>query len=109
MGSELFLLHKFNYYRMNLQHRIDLLIRLGEYILSDDEAWQQAKEKAGQENSWFIPEFVDLATKILPGHFCKKIYWKNGQHNYQLNKLQTTQTSNSWHCHGRQYPAGWFS
>ncbi|MGQ0739456.1 MAG: acyl-CoA reductase [Bacteroidota bacterium] len=57
---------------MNLQHRIDLLVRLGEYISANGKAWQQAKEKAGQENGWFIPEFVELATKNITRSFLQK-------------------------------------
>lgn len=57
---------------MNLQRRIELLSRLGQYIFSDDEAWQHAKEKAGYENGWFTPEFVNRATEAIAGSFLKK-------------------------------------
>ena len=57
---------------MNLQQRIDLLTRLGNYMLSDDPAWQQAKEKASYENGWFIPEFIELAIKNIAENFLKK-------------------------------------
>jgi hypothetical protein len=57
---------------MNLPYRIDLLARLGDYILSDDEQWLQAKEKAGYENGWFIPEFVDLAANTIACSFLQK-------------------------------------
>ena len=33
---------------MNLQHRIDLLVRLGQYILSADEEWLECKETVDQ-------------------------------------------------------------
>lgn len=57
---------------MNLQHRIYLLSRLGEYILSNNAEWQKAKEQAGLENGWFIPEFVDLASKNIALSFLQK-------------------------------------
>jgi hypothetical protein len=57
---------------MNLQQRIDLLSRLGEYILSDSEIWQQAKKKAGEENNWFIPQFIDLASDNIARSFLQK-------------------------------------
>jgi len=57
---------------MNLQHRIDLLVRLGEYILSGDANWEQAKEKASYENGWFIPEFTALATGNIARSFLQK-------------------------------------
>ena len=41
-------------------------------MLSDDPAWQQAKEKASYENGWFIPEFIELATKNIAENFLKK-------------------------------------
>ena len=46
---------------MNLQYRIDLLSRLGDYILSNGDEWKAVKEKASYENGWFIPSFTDLA------------------------------------------------
>jgi hypothetical protein len=46
---------------MNLQQRKELLVRLGNYMLSDNEDWQAAKKKATAENPWFIMEFIDKA------------------------------------------------
>jgi len=57
---------------MNLQYRIDLLVRLGQYILSGDEQWTQAKERASRENGWFIPEFVELATTNIATDFLQR-------------------------------------
>jgi len=54
---------------MNLQHRIDLLTRLGEYILSDDPGWVSAKERANLENGWFTEEFINLALKNIAGYY----------------------------------------
>jgi hypothetical protein len=68
---------------MNLQHRIDLLRRLGEYILSDDPAWQDAKEKASNENSWFISQFVTLASNNIATNFLQNELleqWSNSYH-----------------------------
>jgi hypothetical protein len=57
---------------MNLQHRIDLLVQLGRYILSGEESWLQAKNTASQKNSWFTPSFIDLATRNIAGRFLTK-------------------------------------
>jgi hypothetical protein len=57
---------------MKLQQRIDLLTRLGEYIQSDSDTWQQAKERASRENSWFIPEFIELAVTNIATAFLQK-------------------------------------
>lgn len=57
---------------MNLQQRIVLLNRLGEYILQDNDNWQAAKQKASLQNSWFTPEFIDLATRNIAFAFLQK-------------------------------------
>lgn len=57
---------------MNLQYRIDLLSRLGDYISGTDKNWQAVKDKAGMENSWFIPEFVESATRNIARQFLQK-------------------------------------
>ncbi|MEP7372438.1 MAG: acyl-CoA reductase [Chitinophagaceae bacterium] len=57
---------------MNLQERINLLSRLGEYMLSEAEPWHEAKEKAARESSWFIPEFIELAVKNIAELFLEK-------------------------------------
>lgn len=44
---------------MTIDHRIQLLKKLGQHILSDDQQWLAAKEKASYENGWFIPEFIN--------------------------------------------------
>ena len=54
---------------MNLQQRIDLLIRLGEYILENNESWKQAKQDAERQNSWFTPEFTQLASVNIAEQF----------------------------------------
>jgi len=57
---------------MDLATRIDLLHRLGEYMLSGSEDWKEAKEKASLHNPWFIPEFVELACNAIVKGFLQK-------------------------------------
>jgi len=57
---------------MILTQRIDHLVRLGEYIQSNDIGWQMAKEKACQENGWFIPEFVNLAAQNIARNYLER-------------------------------------
>jgi hypothetical protein len=72
---------------MNLPYRIELLVRLGEYILSEKDSWKQAKEQAGYENGWFIPEFINLATGTIARSFLQKEVLEEWTSNY---KLKTT-------------------
>ena len=69
---------------MNLQQRIDLLSRLGEYIQSDNNEWQQAKEKASRENGWFIPEFIEISTNNIAIFFLQKEALIKWAANYKL-------------------------
>ena len=54
---------------MQLQQRIDLLFRLGEYMQSEKEEWKEAKQNAAVENGWFLPEFIELSVKNIALHF----------------------------------------
>jgi hypothetical protein len=57
---------------MQLQQRIDLLARLGEYMQNDINEFSLVKEKAYGENPWFVPEFIDLAIKNIYTNFLQK-------------------------------------
>src|SRR5687768_4821556 len=55
---------------MKAEQRVDLLEKLGKDMLSNNESWVSIKEKAINENSWFISQFVDyqlhhIATEFL--------------------------------------------
>jgi len=54
---------------MKLQQRKELLVQLGNYMLSNNEEWQQAKHRAFLDNNWFIPEFVDLAIQNIAQNY----------------------------------------
>lgn len=54
---------------MHVDERIALLVRLGDYMKSDDEAWQAAKQKAFAENHWFIPEFITASVSTIVQQF----------------------------------------
>lgn len=54
---------------MILQERIQLLARLGEYMLSKDNEWLAVQERAYRENAWFIPEFIDRSVQQIAHHF----------------------------------------
>ncbi len=69
---------------MNLQHRIDLMVRLGKYILADGEEWKAAKEKASYENGWFIPAFIDLSVQRIAESFLTAEILNNWTKNYGL-------------------------
>jgi hypothetical protein len=54
---------------MNLQDRIQLLVKLGNYMQNDDANWQNAKALANNKNGWFIPSYIEEACKNIVDNF----------------------------------------
>ena len=69
---------------MQLEKRKTLLVRLGKYMLQQDDAWTKTKEKAYEENRWFIPEFVSLSVESIALNFLQPGALDNLIDNYDL-------------------------
>ena len=54
------------------EKRIDILVRLGEYMGSDDEAWQEVKWRATNANAWFTLEHIDFAVENIVRYFLQE-------------------------------------
>jgi hypothetical protein len=55
---------------MNIQARIDHFFTLGSiYLHPDNEAFQEVKWKANNQNAWFLPEFIDQAVAQIRTQF----------------------------------------
>ena len=54
---------------MNVQERINLMVKAGEYLLADTEEWQQAKQHAFYKNGWFTTEFSQHAAIKIAENF----------------------------------------
>ncbi len=68
---------------MNLSERIDLLEKLGNYLVSDDQNLQTAKQKAFEKNKWFTEEFVNMSLQNISAQFLdrsKLEAWVNYYH-----------------------------
>lgn len=76
---------------MQLHQRIDLLVRLGEYMQSEEKAWKDAKQKASVENGWFIPEFIELAVKNIVSCFLQKNKLETWAQHYRLPEERPSQ------------------
>lgn len=57
---------------MNLQQRVQILVELGQYISSQNEEWEEAKERAEQYNHWFTFLFSNLAAKTIATEFLQQ-------------------------------------
>ena len=73
---------------MNLQMRIELLARLGEYILSDDQEWSDEKHRASLTNPWFTRSFINLAVWNIAKQFLSKQKLTDWTSSYEIENIQ---------------------
>jgi hypothetical protein len=57
---------------LSLNTRVELLTKLGAYMLSDDEQWIQIQDRAVQANAWFTPAHISLSIKNIATQFLQK-------------------------------------
>lgn len=70
---------------MNLAERIDLMVRLGNYLQSDHNDWKIVKQKAFEKNGWFTHEFINLAVKNIVTEFLQKDKVETWTRSYYLD------------------------
>jgi hypothetical protein len=75
---------------MDLQNRISILVELGEFMLSEDPSWKEAKSRAFQQNAWFIPDFIDLSISQIVEHFLQKDLLEKWTSEYQIPGREET-------------------
>ncbi len=76
---------QFNNYNMNLQKRIELLLRLAKYLEENSEEWQEVKATATSKNGWFITGFIDMAVKNIILAYLQKEKLENWVTHYHLD------------------------
>ncbi len=54
---------------MNVQERINLMVKAGEYLKADGEEWQEAKQEAFYKNGWFTTDFSQHAALQIANNF----------------------------------------
>ena len=69
---------------MDLQNRISILVELGEFMLSEDVSWKDAKTRAFQHNAWFIPDFIDLSISQIAERFLQRDLLEKWALEYQI-------------------------
>lgn len=77
---------------MNLPYRVELLVRLGEYMLSAEDSWVDAKQRATAANGWFIPEFIELSVKNICAQYLQRKELESWLSNYDLNQVKNKQS-----------------
>lgn len=74
---------------MILQERIQLLARLGEYMLNKEEEWLSVQDRAYRENAWFIPEFIEKAVTQIATRFLQPELLFDWAQQYEIPNDQT--------------------
>jgi hypothetical protein len=70
---------------MNLEERIALLVKLGEYLTSKSEQLQVVKTKAWEKNRWFIEEFVNFSFQNIAAEYLDPVKLNNWIHHYRID------------------------
>ena len=70
---------------MNLMQRIDLLEKLGNYLVSNNEKLIQVKQKAFEKNKWFTEEFINLSLQNISTQFLNPNKLKSWVNHYHLD------------------------
>ncbi len=63
--------------QLKLSQRIELLVKLGQYMIEKTDNWQDIKQQASFSNGWFLPEFIDLSVETIVNSFLQKDILKN--------------------------------
>lgn len=73
-----------------LAKRIELLVKLGKYLLSEDAQWLAAQQKAVASNAWFTPEHITMAARNIATGFLEEEKLKQWLEGYTLPATSKT-------------------
>ncbi|MGH2566229.1 MAG: acyl-CoA reductase, partial [Ginsengibacter sp.] len=57
---------------MNLVERINLLEKLGNYLVGNNEKLKSIKQKAFEKNKWFTEEFINISLQNISNQFLNR-------------------------------------
>ncbi len=77
---------------MELQQRINLLLRLGDYMRSDDPQLDDIKDKAHNLNPWFVPEFISMSISNIANEFLEEDKLNKWISNYTIKADGTSKS-----------------
>lgn len=75
---------------MNLEQRINLLAKLGNYLMENNDEWKAIKERAFNANAWFAPAFIDIACDSIVNQFLQKNLLIDWAEKYAIPQRQNT-------------------
>ena len=78
---------------MQLSQKVALAVKLGNYLLQNNDEWQTVKQRAYRENPWFAPEFIDIAAENIARSFLNEQMLKDWLNHYPaLNHAEDGKT-----------------
>ncbi len=69
---------------MDLENRINILVELGQFMVSEEAEWLESKTRAFQHNAWFIPGFIDLSVDQIVQSFLQRDLLEKWADHYQI-------------------------
>ncbi len=76
----------------SIQKRMQVLEAIGDYILSDDVQWTEAKYRAEQKNPWFSQEMISHALQNIANQYLQKDVLQEAVSRYKLEDSLATQS-----------------
>jgi Acyl-CoA reductase (LuxC) len=70
---------------MNIQERIELMVKAGEYLKSNHPDWMEVKEQAFNKNGWFTTDFIQHAAEEIATNFLQKDILEKWVAHYHLD------------------------
>ena len=67
--------------------RIELLVKLGQYMLSQDEEWENVQFRATNTNAWFTKEHIELSANNIATQFLQREKLENWVSQYKVTLL----------------------
>ena len=70
---------------MDLAERITIMVKLGKYLMEDNEELKAVKRKAYQKNKWFTEEFINYSVKNISENYLDEGKLKNWVNHYHID------------------------
>jgi len=77
---------------MNIHQRVKILLQLKAYLQGNNEELNQVKQEANYRNSWFTPEFIELAIENICNQFLDEGKLNDWLKQYSVSKESTEKT-----------------
>ena len=74
---------------MTLQQRIEILVKLGDYMQKNGQEWKVVKEQTSRANPWFLAEFIEMAADNIVTAFLEKDKLEKWVRDYDVPKENT--------------------